>query len=194
MMDAQQCEVLNATEHFKMWILCYMYFTIFKATILNLKQVPSFRLYEHLRGHPNDIPACLQQCHLHPSQSGRKVDHIPDQPRAQKAEAQDSWQQSGCLLMESAARPLCSCTSPSLPEPLLPPAARGLSPHSMQLASGCSAWCPAQSDGSVNHPNSDSTGRCQKALSKCPPFKALALNNLLCQSMWDCKISGAPVA
>ena len=79
---------LNATEHFKMWILCYMYFTtIFKATILNLRQVPSFRLYEHLRGYPNDIPACLQQRHLHPSQSGRKVDHIPDQSRAQKAEA-----------------------------------------------------------------------------------------------------------
>ena len=95
-----------------------------------------------------------------------------------KLRPQDSWQRSGCLLMESAARPLCSCTSPSLPEPLLPPAARGLSPHSMQLASRCSASCPAQSDGSVNRPNSDSTGRCQKALSKCPPFKALALNNL----------------
>ena len=79
---------LNATEHFKMWILCYMYFTtIFKATILNLKEVLSFRLYEHLRGRPSDIPACIQQCRLHPSQSGRKVDHLPDQPRAQKAEA-----------------------------------------------------------------------------------------------------------
>lgn len=33
---------LNATEHFKMWILCYMHFTaVFKATILNLKEVPS---------------------------------------------------------------------------------------------------------------------------------------------------------
>ena len=50
--------VLNTSEHLKMRILCYVYFTtIIKATALNLKEVPAFRLYEHLQGYPSHIPA-----------------------------------------------------------------------------------------------------------------------------------------